>query len=156
MSDSITIAPVEASDLPHLGADLLLPQKLALIINRLLFRDWPNETTQKAIYTGAVESAFNNPSVECLKAVDEKGDIVGYLALTRKQPAKAEPPSDTVDAENTKGKQDPPEFVDPAVFSAVQAAVSEINQETQNTEHFGTTIFHLFLPFHHTYTTNST
>ncbi len=75
---SINIVPVQSSNIPTLGAELLYPQKLALTINRLLFRDWPNETEQKSIYTGAVESALRDPSVECLKAVNDDGDIADY------------------------------------------------------------------------------
>jgi hypothetical protein len=82
-----TIHPVEKSDLPTL-ATLVGASKLALTINRLLFKDWPNEVAQKPLYTGAVEGGFADPSVTNLKAVDnETGEIVGYLGLTRKRPA---------------------------------------------------------------------
>ena len=154
---TINIIPVEASDIPTLGTDLLYPQKLALTINRLLFKDWPNEPVQKANSTRAVESSFNDPDVECLKAVDEHGDIIGYVALTRKhQPPTnntvAVPPSDdaadtgTGTAGEGGGKQDgsPPDFFNPHVLSAVQAAVAEINQTTQTTEHYGRLRYTLF------------
>lgn len=141
---TINIVPAEASDIPTLGTDLLYHQKLALTINRLLFRDWPNETTQKAIYIGAVESAFNDSNVECLKAVDEHGDIIGYLALTRRQPTNTVPPSDAASTGGEGGKQDVPDFFNPDVLSPVQSAVADINQETQNTEHYGSAF-----PIHH-------
>jgi hypothetical protein len=82
-----TIHPVEKSDLPTLSA-LVGASKLALTINRLLFKDWPNEVAQKPLYTGAVEGGFANPAFTSLKVVDnETGELVGYLGLTRKRPA---------------------------------------------------------------------
>jgi hypothetical protein len=135
MTMSNSILPVSSSDIHTLG-DFLYTSKLTLTINRLLFKDWPNETIQKPIYTGSVESAFKDPSVECLKVVDDdSGDIVGYLALTRRRPmAKTEHPPD---AGNGGGKQNIPDGFNPDVLSAVSAAVTEMAKQVEGTDHFG-------------------
>jgi hypothetical protein len=85
-----TISAVEKSDLPTL-ATLVAASKLSLTINRLLFKNWPNHTAQKPLYTAAIEGGFANPSVTNLKAVSEEtGEIIAYLGLTRKRSAVTE------------------------------------------------------------------
>lgn len=68
-----SIVPVTAQDLPTM-AKLLCDSKLQLTINRLLFKDWPNEAAQVPNYTRAVEGSFKDPSVESFKVVDDKGE----------------------------------------------------------------------------------
>ena len=136
MPASTSIHPVSPSDLPTLG-DFLYSCKLTLTINKLLFKEWPNEATQKPIYTGAVERANKDPEVEDLKVVDEKsGEIVAYLALTRKRPAAKteQPPAE----DNGEGKkQDAPDFFNPDVLSLVGATSAEIAKEMEGIDHFG-------------------
>lgn len=48
-----TLRPVQSSDIPVLG-DLLYNSKLALTINRLLFKDWPNEAAQRRNYAAVL------------------------------------------------------------------------------------------------------
>ena len=134
MPISNSILPVSSSDLPIIG-DFLYSSKLSLTINRLLFKDWPNEATQRPLYAGAVESGFKDPSVECLKVVDDDSrDIVGYLGLKRKRPANKE---QYTDAGNGGGKQNIPDGLNPDVLSAVSTAVTEIAKEMEGTDHFG-------------------
>ncbi|KAJ5825312.1 hypothetical protein N7474_002450 [Penicillium riverlandense] len=131
-----SILPISGSDLPTL-ANFLHTSKLALTVNRLIFKYWPNDVTQLQLYTQAVEFGFSDPSVECLKVVDdESGDIVGYLALSRKQ------------AENEEEKpagsgEDPepgvPDGLNPPVFKAVMGAVSGITKEFEKIDRFEVT-----------------
>lgn len=89
-----SILPVSSSDLPTL-ATFVHSSKRSLTINRLLFKDWPNEVAQKPLYTHAIESAFKDPSTDSLKVVDdESGDTPGFLVLTRKRPTDTERPTD--------------------------------------------------------------
>ncbi|KIW23557.1 uncharacterized protein PV07_11746 [Cladophialophora immunda] len=133
-----SISPVSSSDLPFLS-DLVHTCKLALPINRLLFKDWPNDAAQKPLYAAAVESAFKGESVDCLKSVDQQpGDILGYLALTRKRPhtgsTETQPPSGK--GIGSEKQQDIPEFFNSEVLSAVSNAVSEIAKGTEGFDHF--------------------
>lgn len=129
-----SIVPVSSSDLPTL-ANLVHSSKLALTINRLLFKDLPNEAAQKPIYTNAVESGFKDSSVECLKVIDdESGDLVGYVGLMRKRPANRERPTD---GDNGDGKQNIPDVFNPDVYTAISKSVAEIAKEMEGIEHFG-------------------
>lgn len=65
---------------------------------------------------------------------DESGDIVGYLALSRKQAEKED--------ENTAGaEKDPeqsiPDGLNPPVFKAVMGTVSGITKEFEVIDRFG-------------------
>ncbi|CAL5869012.1 uncharacterized protein PFLUO_LOCUS3240 [Penicillium psychrofluorescens] len=133
-----SILPISGSDLPTL-AEFLHTSKLALTVNRLIFKHWPNDATQLPLYTEAVESGFSDPSMECLKVVDdETGDIVGYLALSRKQAEK--------EAENPAGSEEDPESNAPdglnmPVFKEIMNAVSEITKEFEAIDRFGNAYF---------------
>ncbi|OAP63211.1 hypothetical protein AYL99_02438 [Fonsecaea erecta] len=132
-----TIRPVSSSDLPLLS-ELVHTCKLALPVNRLLFKDWPNNAAQRPLYAAAVESAFKGESVDSLKAVDqESGDILGHLALTRKRPltqTKTQPPSGK--GIRSEKQEDIPDFFNPELLSAVSNAVSEIAKGTEEFDHF--------------------
>jgi GNAT superfamily N-acetyltransferase len=128
-----SILPVDRSDLSVI-ADFVHSSKLSLTINRLLFKDWPNEAAQKAVYTKAVESAFDDPSVEGLKAL-MNGEIVGYVGLTRKRPAKNV--TDRPLATDEDGMPPPPDHFNPEVLMMVSNAVTEINKEMEGIDHFG-------------------
>jgi hypothetical protein len=133
-----SILPVLSSDLPTL-ANFVHSSKLPLTINRLLFKDWPNEPAQKPLYTHAVQSGFKDPSVDCLKVVDDESrDIVGYLVLTRKRPANTERPTDKKIGD---GKQNIPDGVDPDVYTTVLKAVTKIAKEMEGIDHFGRVFF---------------
>ncbi|KAJ5201383.1 uncharacterized protein N7498_006046 [Penicillium cinerascens] len=83
-----SIASVSEPDLPFL-ANFIHAAKLSLSINRLIFKDWPNEALQKQMYSEAVQDGYSNPSMECFKAVDvDSNEIVGYFVLARKRPVK--------------------------------------------------------------------
>ena len=132
-----SILPVSSSDLPTVGR-FLYSQKLALTVNRLLFKDWPNEAAQMPVYTSAVEGGLKDPSTEGLKVIDDESrEIVGYIALTRRRPVKQEPP--TVQG-NGDAKQNIPEFFNPDVLSMVLTAVNEINKEIEGIDHFGSVL----------------
>ncbi|KAF4626815.1 hypothetical protein G7Y89_g11342 [Cudoniella acicularis] len=82
---NISIHPLLPSDLPK-HASLLLSSKLALSINRLLFKNWPNEPFQLANYTKAAESGFNDKDSETWKVIDDgTEEIVGHFVLSRKR-----------------------------------------------------------------------
>jgi hypothetical protein len=90
MSAQVMISAPEEKDIQVLG-DLLLRSKLSLSVNRLLWKNWPNETAQREQYTAAVASALKHPNMLDLKATDSQtGQIVGYTCLTKKE-RKAQP-----------------------------------------------------------------
>ena len=133
MATPYSILPVSSSDLPPL-ADLLHASKLRLTINRLLFRDWPNDAAQKAIYSRAIESGQDDPSVERLKVVDnDTGDIIGFLALTRHCPVKAEQLDDRGSGAE---KPDGHEGLDQEVAAMVSETVKEITDEMNGIDHY--------------------
>ncbi|OGM42254.1 hypothetical protein ABOM_009044 [Aspergillus bombycis] len=119
-----TIRPVELSDIPALG-DLLYTSKLALTINRLLFKSWPNEAAQRQNYLNAVEG-IEVDSPESRTVVDNvSGEVIGHLALNRRRPVE--------DSKQPRGgikRQDLPDFFTPEVVTAVLEAVAKINQES--------------------------
>ncbi|KAJ4251824.1 hypothetical protein NW762_011121 [Fusarium torreyae] len=93
MTDPISISAAAPADLPVLG-DFLYSSKLALSINRLLIKDWPNEENQRRNYSSSIESSLSDSSMECLKAVDNtSGNIVGFVVLG-KSSALTKPPGD--------------------------------------------------------------
>jgi hypothetical protein len=134
MSTNHSIHPVLSTDLPTL-AQFLQESKLGLTINRLLFKDWPNEAAQRAIYTNAVASGFKNPQVQSFKVVDDDDDeaglIIGHLVVSRKRPAGAEAPTGDGD-----GKQTVPDGMEGEVFAAVGAAIAAIDT-AKGVDHLG-------------------
>ncbi|KAE8141607.1 hypothetical protein BDV38DRAFT_278960 [Aspergillus pseudotamarii] len=102
-----TIRPVELSDIPALG-DLLYTSKLALTINRLLFRNWPNEAVQRQNYL-----------------------VIGHLALNRHRPV------EKLEQSHGRTKTpDLPDFFAPEVATAVLEAVATIKEEVRTTDRY--------------------
>ncbi|KAJ5120166.1 hypothetical protein N7448_010835 [Penicillium atrosanguineum] len=127
-----TIAPVLESDLPFL-ANFLHVAKLSLSINRLIFKDWPNDAVQMQMYTGAVRGGFSDPSMESFKAVDSDSDeIIGYFALARKQPVE----ETSVDAENKDSNQVIPDGLNPGLFEEVVKATDQISKKVEAMDRF--------------------
>lgn len=126
-----SIQPILEADVPAHG-QLLRDAKLELTINRLLFKDWPNDEAQRPVYEGAVRGGFNDPATESWKVVDdETGAMVGYLSLTRKTPSK--------DAGSAKPGNVPPptpEGMNEDVFRTVIALIPTL-QTLHDVEHFG-------------------
>ncbi|KAE8371403.1 acyl-CoA N-acyltransferase [Aspergillus bertholletiae] len=129
-SPSYTIRPVELPDIPALG-ELLYTSKLALTINRLLFKDWPNEAAQRQNYLGALKG-IEVDSPESRTVVDNvSGKVIGHLALNRRRPVET--------PEQPRGeatKRDLPDFFTPEVVTAVLEAVAEISQEVKTIDHY--------------------
>jgi N-acetylglutamate synthase-like GNAT family acetyltransferase len=128
-----SILPVEKSDISFLG-NFLYTCKLALPINRLLFKHWPNGEAQKEIYTGAIRSGHEDPNLEDFKVINEEGGVVGYLALSRKRPVQK-----SEKREEEGGKDDGEEgvFVED-VLKSVMEAVGEIGKSIEGVDHYGT------------------
>ncbi|RSL68755.1 hypothetical protein CEP53_002456 [Fusarium sp. AF-6] len=136
----ISILPVTKSDLPVL-AEFVHSSKLGLTINRLLYLDWPNDAAQKPLYKRAVESSFNNDTVQCLKAVDEESnELVGYLVLTPKTPVEAR--KDTEIGSDFE-EQGVPDGMHAGVWSAVNNAAAEIKRETDRLDHLELTYIYV-------------
>ena len=134
-----SIAPVSSFDLPTL-ASFIHSSKLALSINRVIFQQWPNEPLQRTLYTNAVESAYEDPSMECFKAVEESNEIIGYIVIARKKPvgSKDKPSTDT-DNQNVSGGQDIPDGLNPGLLTEVNNATVEIAKDTEDLDRFGKT-----------------
>ncbi|RSL58694.1 hypothetical protein CEP54_007634 [Fusarium duplospermum] len=136
----ISILPVTKSDLPIL-TEFVHSSKLGLAINRLLYLDWPNDAAQKPVYRRAVESSFNDDTVQCLKAVDEESnELVGYLVLTPKTPTAAR--KDTEIGSDVE-EQGVPEGMHAGVWSAVNNAATEINRQTESLDHLELTYIYV-------------
>ncbi|KAH6877206.1 hypothetical protein B0T10DRAFT_609926 [Thelonectria olida] len=136
MPISVSIQPVSGADLPAL-ADFLYTSKLSLSINRLLYKDWPNESAQRPIYAGAIKTSLSDPSSECLKAVDAKtGNVLGFVVLTKKPAQKNEDVSRTDDG---AAKSSVPESMNPEVFWTVMKATAELSHGAENIDHLEVT-----------------
>ena len=125
MSAEFTIEPAERSD-SAVFTDYLFTSKLDLTVNRLLYKDWPNEDAQRAHYADAVERGWND-GMSYYKAVDKRGHILGFVALERKLAA-------------TDGKAVSatcPESMNVAVFEAVTEAAQKIDKAADGEERYG-------------------
>ena len=129
------ISRIESSDLPFL-ARFIHSAKLSLSINRLLYQPWPNDPVQKKQYTGAVQGAFADPSMECFKATDgDSNAIIGYIVLARKTATKE---GDSVaPTQSTDNEHNAPEGMNPGVLAEVSAASIAINKVTENIDRYG-------------------
>lgn len=129
-SDKYTIRPFETGDVTATG-ELLFTQKLGLTINRLLFKNWPNEEAQRKNYTSTLAN-LDPASMESLTVVENaSGEIVGHLTMTRKKPApKTENPGNGKEGEV-------PDHFNPAVLSTVMKVAGELDAVMKDTDHIG-------------------
>jgi hypothetical protein len=136
-STSFTVSPIENSDLPAVSRNLAA-SKLPLTINRLLYKNWPNEEAQLAQCTKTIEGAFKNPlNVLFLKAIDNKsGEIVGHIAVTHKSAGDTKLGPGISVGEDAKPIA--PDGMNEDVFRAVIQSVAEISTH-QDVEHLGKT-----------------
>jgi hypothetical protein len=129
-----SLVPFAKEDL-SVVADFLHTCKLALPINRLLIKDWPNPAVQKPMYHGAITGSFDNPDVVKLKAVDDSsGALLGFVVFTRKRPDGAG------DSAGTGAAPSPPATpagLDDRVFQAVVATDMAFRDAIKNTDHIG-------------------
>jgi hypothetical protein len=132
-TNAFSIHPVTSDDLPTL-IQFLHESKLALTINRLLWKDWPNDICQRPQYINAIESSFKSESCEIFKAVDdESGVIVGHLVLTFRKPA-------TSEAKAAVGEGDGPPKIPNGINDEVLAVVAKFAAEVEtlkDVEHLG-------------------
>lgn len=129
-----SVQPLTQADLPSL-ANSLIAAKLQLAINRFLFKDWPNEPAQRAIYTDSAKRNIDDPDNTCLKAVDDvSGEMVGYIIITHVNPRIETPATDNTNA--SQGQQpNIPDAFDPEVLPTVIKMIESVHTETENIEH---------------------
>jgi len=121
-TNAYSILPILEPDLSTLAA-LVQESKLPLTVNRLLYKDWPNEAAQRAQCIKTIENSFKNPDQERFKVVEkETGTMVGHIVLTRKTPSE-----DKVTTGEEKGKPEVPDGMNEEVFRGVMEAVGIIN-----------------------------
>ncbi|KAM0544661.1 hypothetical protein ACHAPJ_011722 [Fusarium lateritium] len=131
MADSVSISAATPADLPVLG-DFLYSSKLALSINRLLIKDWPNEENQRKNYSGSIESSLSDPTMECLKAVDDtSGSIVGFVVLG-KSSAQTKPPGD----DERSPKRNAPDWMNSDLFNEVMEGAAYLDQQSEAFDHY--------------------
>lgn len=119
------ILPVTEADLPTLSLHLRL-SKLPLTINRLLFKDWPNEAAQSVQYSAAIEASFRDGAAEMVKVVHEaSGHVVGHLVLTHKQPDDGAQPTVA------------PNGMVPELYYMILNGVSKLEEVIRSREHLG-------------------
>ena len=142
-----SIFPANTADIPVL-VELLYSLKTALTFNRVLFKHWPNEAAQKALYRTTLENTLAQISTtESLKAVDdETGEIIGYVAVTRESPTRNPPTEQKKQHSNAEGgsgscgqeqMEDLNEF-HPEVYAAAVRACLELQRRNEIFEHIGT------------------
>ncbi len=130
-SDKYTIRPFQAGDVAETG-ELLFTQKLGLTINRLLFKNWPNEEVQRKNYTSTLAN-LDPDTMESLTVVENaSGDIVGHLSMTRKKPA---PKTDENPGNGEEGEV--PDHFNADVLATVMKAANELDAVMKNTDHIG-------------------
>lgn len=141
-----SIFPVNAADIPVL-VELLYSLKTALTFNRVLFKHWPNEAAQKALYRATLENTLAQiTTIESLKAVDdETGEIIGYVAVSRESPIRnpTEQQKQHSNAEGGSGCRGQEQIEDlndfhPEVYAAAIRACLELQRRNEPFEHFGT------------------
>jgi hypothetical protein len=81
------VLPFTQSDLPTL-ANLSWLSKQPSTLNRVLYKDWPNEKVQKSQGAKVTEAQFAGDNTKGWKLVDKGGEMVGYVALTKIAPGK--------------------------------------------------------------------
>jgi RimJ/RimL family protein N-acetyltransferase len=124
MSSNYSIQPIVKSDLETL-TQFVQDSKLGLTINRLLWKDWPDEATQLAHYTKAIRGNWEDSDAERFKVVDnESGLMVGHLVLTRERPKEKK---EATNKEVEKLKT--PKGMNAEVLAAVMAAMAEVASE---------------------------
>lgn len=137
MPENYTFRPVQPSDAKVLGG-ILYRSKLALTINRLLFKNWPNEAAQLQNYTSTIEG-MDESMADSLSVVDNaSGDVIGLLALSRRKQAAAAPadePEKTADAGGASQEETTGVF-NAKVLGMVMATVEELAVETK-IDHYG-------------------
>jgi hypothetical protein len=139
-TNNYSAQPVTSEDLPTL-IQFLHESKLALTINRLLWKDCPNDICQRPQYINAIESSFKSESCEVFKAVDdESGAIVGHLVLTLRKPASSEIKAAV---EERDGKPKIPNGINEELLAAVAKFATEVGM-LRDVEHLGE-IFKHFL-----------
>lgn len=128
-----SIASVSEPDLPFL-ANFIHAAKLSLSINRLIFKDWPNEALQKQVYSNAVQDGYSNPLMKCFKAVDvDSNEIVGYFVLARKRPVK----KSLTDSGSEGVQQAIPDGFNLGLFRELTNATIQIAKQTDAIDRFG-------------------
>lgn len=129
------VLPATQSDLTAIAA-LLQASKLPLVINRILYKDWPNEGAQLAQCTRAIQGGFKNPASEMLKVVDNSTDeIIGHLVLKHRN-YKTEERANTP-VEKPEEEQNVPDGMVPEVFHMVVDGAAEIDSAMEGIEHLG-------------------
>lgn len=130
-SDKYTIRPFEAGDIAETG-ELLFTQKLGLTINRLLFKNWPNEEVQRKNYTTTLAN-LDPDTMESLTVVENaSGDIVGHLSMSRKKPA---PKADENSGNGNEGEV--PDHFNADVLATVMNVAGELDAVMKDTDHIG-------------------
>lgn len=133
------IEPVTSNDLPFLSK-FIHSAKLALSINCLIFLDWPNEPLQNKLYSRAVRSGYEDPSIDCFKAVDNNNntqEIIGYIAMRKQSAPKPEEAFKETSKEQEASGDSVPHGLNPPLFAEVNNAVSEIAECTKGLELLG-------------------
>ena len=132
-TSNYSLQPVTSQDLPTL-IQFLHESKLALTINRLLWKDWPNDICQRPQYTNAIESSFKSELCDVFKAVDDaSGAIVGHLVLTLRRPASSEAEK-SIEEGDVKPKA--PNGINEEVLAAVAKFSVEV-ETLKDVEHLG-------------------
>ncbi|KAI1357313.1 hypothetical protein F5Y08DRAFT_324570 [Xylaria arbuscula] len=130
-----SVIPINQDDIPAIGA-FLQASKLQLTINRLLVKDWPNPTLQKAHYTRAIDNAVSNPNVTSLKVINNvTGDAVAQLFYQKKSCAQERKDELPEDSEEKQAKLEVPESFTPAVYYAVMEAVDKLEPVLDTNEY---------------------
>lgn len=76
--------------MPQFWGGIPYRSKLTLTINRLLFKNWPNEAIRLQNYASTVEG-METSTADSLSGIDsDSGEVIGPLALTQRKPASAD------------------------------------------------------------------
>jgi hypothetical protein len=129
MSQNSTIRPASPADFDFLS-DWLFKAKLGLTVNRLLYKNWPNETSQRQQYRGAIEGGAKDPLMSYHIALDAENEPIGFIALTKKgfqeQPVEK------------SGSEKAPDFMNEDVYAEVIRATSAVAKVLNAETHLGT------------------
>ncbi|KAI9036765.1 uncharacterized protein KD926_001343 [Aspergillus affinis] len=128
-----TLRPPNRSDVPVLS-DLLYNSKLTLTINRLLFKDCPNEQAQRKNYASVFDGLESSPTETVAVCDAASGEVVGLLAFARKRPSVD---TDESASPSTKEPQNKPDIFNQEVLGAVMETVKTLSENTKGLDHYG-------------------
>lgn len=130
-----TIVPATEADITTI-VNMLYLEKISLPLNQLMWKQWPNETPQKARIESAVSGSLKDANHQTYKFLDgENGEVVGLLVLARSGPTIPDEQSEKPEDETPKPSI--PSELRGDVFEMVVAGINDICKDSTTKDRIG-------------------